>query len=336
MFIRGRLALATGGRTGLFTGWRYFVRGSSCGRCGFADGPKRSPVAASCEDVRVRICTLGDLLMDVVVRPDGVARPGDDIRARIAVGVGGQAANVAAWAAHLGAKARLVAARGDDAVGDLMHAELTERAVEVRGPVIAGPTGTVVAMLDAEGERSMMSDRGVSPEFLPEALDSSWFGGVDRLHITGYSLIAEPFAYTAMAAAHQARAAGARVSVDLSAAHLIRALGGAAFRRRLETVAPEVIFGTASEFAALDGPVSAPVIVTKRGAEGCVVTWPGGSERVAAPQVTVVDTTGAGDAFSAGFLIGERREDAISSAVSAAASCLATMGAMPPRKEPGR
>ena len=50
----------------------------------------------------------------------------------------------------------------------------------------------------------MMSDRGVSPEFLPEALDSSWFGGVDRLHITGYSLIAEPFAYTAMAAAHQA------------------------------------------------------------------------------------------------------------------------------------
>jgi sugar/nucleoside kinase (ribokinase family) len=82
--------------------------------------------------------------------------------------------------------------------------------------------------------------------------------------------------------------------------------------------------------------VGAPVIVTKRGAEGCVVTWPGGSERVAAPSVAVIDTTGAGDAFSAGFLIGERREDAISSAVSAAASCLATMGAMPPRKEPGR
>ncbi len=281
----------------------------------------------------MRICTLGDLLMDVVVRPQGEARGGDDVRAQIAVGVGGQAANVAAWVAHLGSTARLVAARGDDAVGALLHRDLADRGVHVCGPVIPGATGTVVALLDAHGERSMMSDRGVSPQFVPDALDASWFEGFDRLHITGYSLIAEPFAYTAMTAAHQARAAGARVSVDLSAAHLIRAMSGATFRRRLATVAPEVVFGTADEFDALDGPVSAPVIITKRGPHGCVVTWPGGRQEVPAPTVEVVDSTGAGDAFAAGFLVGQTREQAIASAVAAAGACLVTMGAMPPGKD---
>lgn len=280
------------------------------------------------------ICTLGDLLLDVVVRPDGAAAAGDDRRAQIAVGAGGQAANVAAWAAHLGAGARLVAVRADDALGRLVAEELTGRGVAVVGPTIAGATGTVVALLDDGGERAMMSDRGVSPEFPLDLLDPAWFADIDRLHLTGYSLIAEPFAFTAIAAAHHARAAGARVSVDLSAAHLITAVGAATFRRRLDAVHAEVIFGTADEFAAAGGAPQAPVVVTKRGPAGVEVSWPGGSAQIPAPAVVVVDSTGAGDAFAAGFLLGATREDAVDRARDAAATCLGMMGAMPPRTDP--
>ncbi len=281
------------------------------------------------------ICTLGDLLLDVVVRPEGVAAAGDDRRAEVAVTVGGQAANVAAWAAHLGARARLVAVRADDAVGRLVAAELAGRGVQVVGPVVAGTTGTVVALLDGGGERAMMSDRGVSPEFPMDLLDPAWFGDIDRLHITGYSLIAEPFAFTAIAAAHHARVAGARVSVDLSAAHLIEAVGATTFTRRLAAVHADVIFATADELAAAGGAPEVPVLVTKRGAGGVTVRWPAGSADIPAPAVAVTDSTGAGDAFAAGFLLGATRDEAVDRARDAAATCLGMMGAMPPSDQQG-
>lgn len=276
------------------------------------------------------ICTFGDLLLDVVVRPDARWAPGDDVRAAITLGAGGQAANVAAWVAHLGGTARLIAARADDAIGEVLAADLAARGVDVRGPRVRGATGAVVALLDQSGERSMMSDRGVSPQFAPDDLDPEWFAGADRLHVTGYSLLADPIADAALRAARLARDAGARVSVDLSAAHLIGAHGGASLLRRLDGMDADVVFGTAAEFAALGGEPAVPVVVTKRGAGGCTVRWPGGSQELAAPGVEVLDTTGAGDAFAAGFLLGDTRERAMEGAVVAAAVCLRSAGAMPP------
>lgn len=280
------------------------------------------------------ICTFGDLLLDVVARPSAGVAGGDDAPARIRVGPGGQAANVAAWACHLGATGRLVAARADDLAARLLTDELARRGVQVVGPTVAGLTGTVVALVDAAGERAMLSDRGVSPMLGADDLEAAWFAGIDRLHLTGYALMVEPIASAATGAATLARAAGARVSVDLSAAALIRATGSDVMLRRLDSLAPDLVFGTAEEFAALGGAVRAPVVVTKRGAAGCVVTWSGGREDVPAPDVAVVDSTGAGDAFAAGFLIGTTRDAAIAGAVAAAGACLGTMGAMPPSGEP--
>jgi sugar/nucleoside kinase (ribokinase family) len=147
----------------------------------------------------VRIATLGDVMLDVIVRLDEPLARGDDVRARTRTGAGGQAANVAAWAASLGADARCIAKRGDDAAGELVARELAGHGVELSGPVASGSTGVVVSMVE-DGDRSMASDRGVAPDFAPEELDAKWLD-CDVLHLSGYALLREPISATALLAA---------------------------------------------------------------------------------------------------------------------------------------
>ena len=86
----------------------------------------------------MRIATLGDVMLDVIVLLEQPLARGDDVRAQTRAVTGGQAANVAAWAASLGADARCIAKRGDDASGELVTRELASRGVELVGPVAAG------------------------------------------------------------------------------------------------------------------------------------------------------------------------------------------------------
>src|SRR5438128_3552398 len=167
----------------------------------------------------VRICALGDLLLDVIVRVAEPIVPGADAVATTRTGAGGQAANVAAWAVALGAEARFVGKRGADSAGELVTAELEGRGVEVRGPVAGGSNGVVVSLVDAAGERTMLSDRGVAPKLEPSELEPSWFADCDWLHLTGYSLLLSPMAQAAEAAASMR---GGRLSVDLSSWTAIR------------------------------------------------------------------------------------------------------------------
>src|SRR5262249_28923815 len=112
--------------------------------------------------LRVRLVSLGDLILDVVVALDGPLVAGDDRPATTRVGAGGRGANVAAWAAALGAEARYIGKRGADAAGELAARELAAHGVELAGPV-AGRGGVVVSIA-ADGERSMASDRGSATE----------------------------------------------------------------------------------------------------------------------------------------------------------------------------
>ncbi len=237
--------------------------------------------------------------------------PGDDRMATTRVGAGGQAANVAAWAAALGADACLVTKRGADAAGELVAGELRGHGVEVLGPV-EGRTGVVVAIA-AAGDRTMVSDRGIAPELRADELDPSWLH-CDALHVSGYALMREPVASAAARAAELARGAGAQVSVDLSSWTLI----DDAFRERVRALAPEVVFAVEREREAL-GELDTRWIV-KRGAAGVVV------DGVAFPAqpTEAVDATGAGDAFAAGFLVG-----GVEAGLAAAARCCAKLGAMP-------
>jgi sugar/nucleoside kinase (ribokinase family) len=276
----------------------------------------------------LRIATFGDVLLDVVVLLEEPLAPGGDVRASNQAGAGGQAANVAAWAAKLGAEARCIAKRGDDPAGKLVARELGTHGVELVGPPGRGATGVVVSVVH-EGDRSLASDRGIAPSFAPEELDAAWLE-CDVLHLSGYALLREPISATALLAARMARERGARVSVDVAAWTEIRNFGPVRFRELLDELEPDVLFATEAEWELLGGAyLTAPVGVLKRGARGCTVFSEDAKLDFAAVSAEVVDPTGAGDALAAGFLVGGSLEEAARRGLGAAARCIAKVGSLP-------
>jgi ribokinase len=260
------------------------------------------------------ICTIGDLLLDVIVLPDTPLAPDADTPATIRFAAGGQAANVAAWASVLGARSRLICKRGTDVSGQLAADELARYGIEICGPVVEGRGGVVVSMRDGRGQRTMASDRGVASSLEASEIDPSWLRSCDVLHVSGYCLLREAMAEAAIEAARPVP----RVTVDLASARDIEALGPGRFAARLDALGPDLVFATEAERDAV--PTFDATWVIKLGARGA--TFPEGF--YPAPSVAVVDTTGAGDALAAGYLVGGPQL-----AIEAAARSVGLIGAMP-------
>ena len=260
------------------------------------------------------ICTIGDLILDVVVLPERPLAPDTDTPATIRLSAGGQAANVAAWAGALGARSRLICKRAADPSSELATTELARHRVEVCGPVVDGVGGVVVSLRDAGDQRTMASAPGAAALLDASELDPSWVRSCDVLHVSGYCLLRE---HMAQAAVEAARHAG-RVTVDLASARHIDLVGAGRFAARLEALNPDLVFATEAERAAVPGLDVAWVI--KLGARGA--RFPEGL--YPAPTVAVLDTTGAGDALAAGYLVGGPEL-----AIEAAARCVGLIGAMP-------
>jgi sugar/nucleoside kinase (ribokinase family) len=271
------------------------------------------------------LCTLGDLLLDVIVRLEQPLEPGTDAAAQTRTGAGGQAANVAAWAAALGAEARFVGKRGDDPAASLAAGELARLGVTVFGPVVLGRNGVVVSIVGEEGERAMASDRGVAPTLSADELEPAWFEGATHLHLSGYSLMSSPIDAAATRAAGLVRAGGGTVSVDLASRRVIVDFGPERLRRVLAQLGPELVFANEEERAEL-GPEAAvdATWVLKRGAAGAAVERDGQKSEFPAVPAKVIDTTGAGDAFAAGYLVG-----GVELALETAARCVSQLGATP-------
>ena len=255
------------------------------------------------------LVVLGDLMVDVVTRISGPLARGSDTPAEIAVRGGGSGANVAAWAAWLGTPVVFGCRVGDDERGRAAVAEL--RGVDVRAAVDpARPTGTCVVLVEPGGERTMLPDAGANDGPLPDVEPG------DHLHVVGYALVREGPRASALAAIERAHAAGVTVSVDPSSWALLRP--GA--------IPPvDLLLANADEAARLDGGE----MVVKLGPDGA--RW--GEVRVPAEPVAVVDTTGAGDAFAAGFLTARLRgagpREALTEGCRVAARAVAQVGARP-------
>ena len=282
-----------------------------------------SESAAPSRSEPLSLCAIGDLILDVIVLPDRPLVPDGDTPATIRLAAGGQAANVAAWAAALGARSRLICKRGTDAASGLAAAELARYGVKVCGPVAEGRGGVVASLRDDHGGRTMASDRGVASLLQASELDPAWVQSCDVLHVSGYCLLREPMAQAAIEAARLVRRVGAeqgpgRVTVDLASAHDIEIAGARRFADRLNALAPDLAFATEAERAAVPDFDAAWVI--KLGARGA--RFPEGL--YPAPAVHAVDTTGAGDALAAGYLVGGPER-----AIAAAARCVGLVGAMP-------
>src|SRR5262245_51082985 len=141
----------------------------------------------------MRVVSLGDLVLDVVVRTSSEIARAADTPARISLSAGGQGANVAAWVAVLGASSRWLGKRGADAAGALAAAELERHGVGLVGPVEPVGNGIIVSLAEPDGERSMFPDSGVAPMLEPGELRPEWLA-CDHLHVSGYALLAEPVA----------------------------------------------------------------------------------------------------------------------------------------------
>ena len=266
------------------------------------------------------VCTLGDLTLDVLVRLADPLFAGGDTDAEIRIAPGGQAANVAAWAAALGAQARWLGKRGDDEAGRLARSALEDAGVEVCGPA-EGRNGVICSLVSPDGSRSMAADRGVAVAFRPEEIDPAWLEGCDHLFVSGYALLFEPARSAAVLAVELGRAQGAVVSVDLATWSAIRSAGVGELREVLTKLGPDVVFANESEAETVGELLSDALWILKRGARGCAF---GDDERPALPVERVVDTTGAGDALAAGWIVGGPEL-----ALEAASRCVQTLGAMP-------
>ena len=268
----------------------------------------------------MRVVTVGDLLLDVVVRLEQPLAASADATSSTTLSTGGQAANVAAWIAALGGSAGIVTRIATDPAGSLARETLDRLGVDVLGPVVLSGTGVIVSLVGPDGDRTMCSDRGVTPGLAPDEIDAGWFEGCDVLHVSGYALAREPIRLAVDRSVALARAAGARISVDLSSWSVIRDVGPEVFRERVATLRPDVVFANEDEERVVGGRIEGATWIVKRGARGCVFD---GVERDALP-VDVVDATGAGDALAAGWLLG-----GADLALEAASRCVAAAGSTP-------
>ena len=266
------------------------------------------------------VCSLGDLTLDVVVRLAGPIAVGADTDAEIVLAPGGQAANVAAWAASLGASTRFIGRTGDDDAGSIARTRLGDLGVDVVGPV-GGENGMICSLVSPDGARSMAADRGTSVGLQPNDLDAAWFESCNHLFVSGYALMREPVRSTARRAVELARAGGAHVSIDLASWSGIRDSGADVFRELVLELKPNVVFANEDEERIARGPFSGVTWILKRGAGGCSFD---GDERQALPVERVVDSTGAGDALAAGWIVGGP-----DLALEAASRCVQQLGAMP-------
>lgn len=252
----------------------------------------------------VTLAALGDLVEDIVVRLDGPVRLASDTTATIDRRPGGSAANVTTVTAWLGARARFLGQVGDDAAGRGLVADLAAAGVDVDHVRHGGRTGTIVVLVDRSGERTMLTDRRACVELSDPA--TGWLDGVDVVHVPLYSLVVPPLSTTAETVVAWAHERHISVSIDVSSVTLLDDLGLRGASDLLERLAPDVVFANREEAAALeiDAAIAGAITVVKRGADPATVLVPDGdSFDVPALEVRPgADSTGAGDAFAAGFL----------------------------------
>lgn len=264
------------------------------------------------------LCAVGDLIEDIVVQLHGDINRDTDTPAAITRRRGGSAANVAYFAAKLSGRSRFVGCVGDDPLGDSLISQLSQHGVDVRGER-HGRTGSIVVVATTDGNRTMLTDRGSATEL--QHCAPEWLDGVRVLHVPLYSFSNEPLRASATAAVRFARTTEATVSIDLSSVALIEQLGAPAVQALLNDVSPDVLFCTRSEADAVgvsrSQRFSARQVVVKDGAHPIRVLANDGTEQTFAVDAhpEVVDSTGAGDAFAAGFLTALRNGGAIDECV---------------------
>jgi len=275
--------------------------------------------------------------MDVVATPSGPIRYGTDTPAEVTMRRAGAGANTAAALASAGVDVTLIARVGDDSAGRTARAELEHAGVRCVWAVDRDvPTGLVVVLVDATGERTMLPSRGANAGLrvgdVVGALDvlAAFPGGMPHLHLSGYVLLDEGSRAAGLAALSEARRRGWTSSVDPQAAALVEQVGAGVFLEWVRGV--DLLLPNAVEVEALGGVAAilsaVGAVALTEGAAGARWVGRDGTDAWAGAQtVPARDTTGAGDAFNAGLLAawvgGARPGEALAAGVAAGTAVIA-------------
>lgn len=275
----------------------------------------------------VRLLSIGDIAWDVVVRPAGELVWGSDVYGSTELYAGGSSANVAVWARRLGAGVTLLGKVGDDGWGRLMLDHLAAEGVAGRVIVVpASETTRIATVIRPDGEHAFVTDHRHPLQLTAADLPLTLLDEADIVFFNGYAVFMAHGAGFATALLEEARKRGVAIAFDPSSFALVRHYGAARLRRELGAV--DVLLGNEEELRALaDGGeiesllAQASLVVVKQGSRGATALQAGPPVvRLSADPIAVdvQDTTGAGDAFDAAFLVEYFGQGEIGGALAAA------------------
>ncbi|WDR01513.1 PfkB family carbohydrate kinase [Devosia algicola] len=290
-----------------------------------------------------RILVVGDVMTDIIVMPEGPMVKGSDRRAKVRNRPGGSGANQAAWLGAVDADVIFAARVG---AADRMGYENYFRGLGVVAVLATDdqlPSGVLVTIVDPDGERSFLTDRGANLNLCAADLPDSLLDDVSLVLVSGYSLF-EPGPRSAVRGLFAAaRARNIAIAVDAASVGFLKEVGVKSFLDWTQGSAwllanqdeAKILTGSSrldKQMRVLGGRFDNVVI--KRGRSGAAL---GGRDGVAltlpAPSVQVVDSTGAGDAFAAGLLSavlgGATHAVALEAGIAAGARAVQAIGGQP-------
>jgi sugar/nucleoside kinase (ribokinase family) len=257
--------------------------------------------------VALRLLVIGDVAWDIFIRPARELVRGSDVLGTVDVMPGGAAANVAVWARRLGASVRLVCKLGDDTLGALMAAHLHREDVGRHALTVAGGLTTRVGVLvGPDGEHSFVIDHTKVLLFGAGDVATALLDQVDAVFFNGYDIFLAGSTDFLAPLLAEARRRRIPIVFDPSSFTLIDRYGS---ERLLDGVGPlDILVANDSEAQSLSADLfaltgRAALVVVKRGAAGASAYFGHDTWNAGACPVVVVDTTGAGDAFDAAFLV---------------------------------
>jgi len=262
-----------------------------------------------------RVVVVGDLMTDTVAHATMQLARGSDTPATVTMHGGGSGANVAAWLAVDGTEVAFIGRRGADIAGRNRDMELMGYGVDARLVMDPDrPTGTCVVMITHKGDHTMLSDPGANAALAPDDMPEDLFTPGSHLHVSGYTLLNIGSRSAVLAALGRAQQVGMTISVDGGSSAPLGRVGAEPFLQL--TNGASLLFVEPDQGKVLTGrddPSQAarvlnawyPQVVMRLGTEGAMMYAGGRPDpiRVSAPPIErIIDSTGAADAFIAGFL----------------------------------
>lgn len=249
---------------------------------------------------------------------------------------GGSAANTLAGMAALGAQCAFIGQVAQDQLGEVFSHDIHAVGIDFDTPARAGHPSTARCLIfvSPDGERTMNTFLGASQFLPPAALDDAVIASAGILYLEGYLWDPEEPRSAMRRAIKVARAAGRKVAFTASESFVIDRHGDD-FRALIAEGQIDILFVNEPELASLTGEsdfeagvasltAKLPVLVATRGPKGAIAVAHGERAEVAAePIEKVVDTTGAGDLFAAGFLTGHARGETLERCLRMGAICAA-------------